>query len=641
MNKKKTNRSLENITLEEIKSWADSKTFSRGRDYKWNVEAIGLTQDGGIIAWVDGTDLYATHVWMKKDKLHCDCTCPYDWGGPCKHAVALLLVYLDVLDSKKKIPTIKENDPRLKKLEDGFDWDPDEEDWDEEAEDNIPIQTDLDDIKNYLNKLKKTQLQDLIINYAKTNSDFLQQLKNTCYTSSEDIPKLVASIESMIQAETSISPWYDFWRDIGESPDYDKIHNGLKDLLKKGYTDEVMKLGDKLFDLGSKQVGNTNDEGDITMALAECMETVFKAAFQSTQPPAKVLLWMIEKLLKSDYGILDYVHPYWENRKYKKSDWGTVADDFKQRLNNFPLFDKSKDLHTQFKREHIRSWLFTALEKSGRSDEILPIMEKDAPKTDSYPELVEMYISHNRLEDAKKTAIKAYKKNHKFILVDHLYTIANRQKEYALAAAYQSFLFFWHPNLDTYKNVERASKKANVWSAIRPFILEYLETGKLPNFSPSKKTTQPKWALPPVPIDLPRSRFPESFPTKNILLEIALYEKNIDAVLRWITPSPKGERIHQTLKDKAGEILKKDHPDKSIQLWASIAESLIAQTKPAAYKEAAPYLRKIKDLYTQNKKTKDWKNYLSALQTKNKRKIRLIEILNSLERKSTPNSKQR
>ncbi|NJL01035.1 MAG: hypothetical protein HC910_10910 [Spirulinaceae cyanobacterium SM2_1_0] len=43
-----------------------------------------------------GSELYKTSVTLNADGTIAifDCTCPYDWGGICKHQVALLLAYL-------------------------------------------------------------------------------------------------------------------------------------------------------------------------------------------------------------------------------------------------------------------------------------------------------------------------------------------------------------------------------------------------------------------------------------------------------------------------------------------------------------------------------------------------------------------
>lgn len=48
---------------------------------------------------VAGTALYRVRIYETPTGLVTSCTCPYDWGGDCKHIVATLLAWLRELDS--------------------------------------------------------------------------------------------------------------------------------------------------------------------------------------------------------------------------------------------------------------------------------------------------------------------------------------------------------------------------------------------------------------------------------------------------------------------------------------------------------------------------------------------------------------
>ena len=85
-----------------------------------------------MVAWVRGTRRYATQVRIEgKKRLESACTCPY-WAT-CKHAVAVVLEYLECLKTDSAIGEIDEDDPRLLKLEAIVD----EEFAEEEAEENV------------------------------------------------------------------------------------------------------------------------------------------------------------------------------------------------------------------------------------------------------------------------------------------------------------------------------------------------------------------------------------------------------------------------------------------------------------------------------------------------------------------------
>ena len=127
------------LTWDDLATWAGSTSLSRGKSYKNQVQDLNMTKDGGIIAWVQGSELYATKVMIDSSgKLSGSCSCPSHWN-PCKHSVALVLSFLDALKSKQDIPEASANDRRFRLIEEKksgrtSDWITDEED-EEDAED--------------------------------------------------------------------------------------------------------------------------------------------------------------------------------------------------------------------------------------------------------------------------------------------------------------------------------------------------------------------------------------------------------------------------------------------------------------------------------------------------------------------------
>ena len=106
------------LTWNDIEAWAGKTIVSRGRSYQRShqVRGIACTSTGGIVAWVQGTKRYATLVDIEKGNLISACTCPY--GDTCKHAVAVVLEYLECLKQNIEVPTVTEQDERLVLLRD-------------------------------------------------------------------------------------------------------------------------------------------------------------------------------------------------------------------------------------------------------------------------------------------------------------------------------------------------------------------------------------------------------------------------------------------------------------------------------------------------------------------------------------------
>lgn len=88
--------------------------------------------------------------------------------------------------------------------------------------------------------------------------------------------------------------------------------------------------------------------------------------------------------------------------------------------------------------------------------------------------------------------------------------------------------------------------------------------------------------------------------------------------------------MHHDTDNSVADAVKSTHPDEALTIWKRVAEWEIARVKPAAYKVAAPYLKKIRTLYRKQRRADEWESYLMALRQQHKAKRRLIEILNSL-----------
>ena len=87
------------LTWNDIEAWASGTIASRGKNYQrqGRVSDLVVTDDGSLIAWVDGSARYVTRVVMDEDGLPDSiCTCPYQWD--CKHGVAVVLEYLKQIE---------------------------------------------------------------------------------------------------------------------------------------------------------------------------------------------------------------------------------------------------------------------------------------------------------------------------------------------------------------------------------------------------------------------------------------------------------------------------------------------------------------------------------------------------------------
>lgn len=146
---------------------------------------LAVTGDGGLIAWVSGTEEYATKVAMEEEGLLASvCTCPYAIN--CKHGVAVVLEYLEQVGEDRKISRVSEGDERLVLLEGRS-----EDEILEEGKPGLPEPVRLE-IEPFLQDKSKAQLVELLLELAEQHPDIAQDLVDREQILSGSTKKLVA-----------------------------------------------------------------------------------------------------------------------------------------------------------------------------------------------------------------------------------------------------------------------------------------------------------------------------------------------------------------------------------------------------------------------------------------------------------------
>ncbi|MGA9995421.1 MAG: SWIM zinc finger family protein [Pyrinomonadaceae bacterium] len=89
---------LPKLTEAQVRALANEKSFERGKGYYQDGALVGPLRQGlELRAECEGSEYepYQISVTLgSKGIEETSCTCPYDWGGICKHIVALLLAYV-------------------------------------------------------------------------------------------------------------------------------------------------------------------------------------------------------------------------------------------------------------------------------------------------------------------------------------------------------------------------------------------------------------------------------------------------------------------------------------------------------------------------------------------------------------------
>ena len=632
--KRKQADPFESLTWNDLTDWAGSKIVSRGKNYQRNgyVKDLARTPDGNLVAWVEGTERYATRVFFEDDELESICSCPY-WDT-CKHAVAVVVEYLENLKKKVKIQKAAKKDRRLKLLDESDEddiWFDEDDDLDEIDELYLPQEKaiDIEFLGPFLKKHTKAQLIELIKDLAQRYPDVLEHLLDRINLSSGTVSKMVDALRNEIQ-ELSLEPgWQNYWRGEGYTPDYSRVRHRLEALLDQGYTDEVVALGEELLEAGIRQVEISHDEGETHEEIASCMDVVFRALPQSSLSSTDKMLWAVDRELEDQYALCEGMEVFWQ-QKYKKADWNMLAEKLTKRLKRF---SKTKD--DRYRRDRLTDWIITALKNAGRKDEMVPLCEKEAVKTKSYVRLVRILMEAKQWKSAEQwinKGIQATKKKWPGIasqLRTTLREMREKQGDWLQVAALRADDLIANPSFETFQMFQKAARRAKVWKKVKPAVMKYLETGKI-------SLSGSSWPLPETGISQAKERRPIQFPEIETLIDIAIDEKKPDDVIRWHDQRKPPKflwRWSGSRDDKVAIAIAERYPDRAVEIWKKMAENLIAEVKPKAYEKAAVYLVKIQRVLKKRKKNKEWQKYILEIRQEHFRKRKLLEILDSLNDK--------
>ncbi len=435
------------LTWDDLEQWADRQIVSRGERYQrqGRVSRLAVTSGGGLIAWVSGTEEYATKVVMDEEGMpNSVCTCPY--GVNCKHGVAVVLEYLEQVGEDRRIPKASEDDERLMLLEGRG-----KEEAFGEGEVGLPepVRTE---IEPFLQDKSKAQLVELLLEIAEQHPDIAQDLVDRQQILSGSTKKLVTRLRKEIREVGAEPGWQHHWSDEGYTPDYSKIHQKLSALLEAGHPDEVLDLGRELLIVGLRQVEQSDDEGETADQVASCMPVIVEALDRSSLSPVAKLAWAVEAVLKDPFEICSDFADYLD-RRHPKEAWSALADQLLGQLKTFVRSRSEDEFSRNYARDRLSDWANYALQHAGRSDEIIPLCEAEAPKTGSYERLVARLIHKHRYEDAEcwiREGIRTTEEKLPGIaqsLRNELKKIRGDQKAWPVLAAMEVYEFVRSPSI--------------------------------------------------------------------------------------------------------------------------------------------------------------------------------------------------
>jgi len=598
--KKRTGKTLSTLTWADLEEWAGARIVSRGTSYQKSgyVRNLAMTPSGGILAWVRGSENYATMVSMEKGQLSSDCTCPY--GGTCKHAVAVVLEYLDQFQKGAKVPPAEEDDERLLLLEDESSAHDDDDDFSYDDEDyELTVDDDLSfagaDIRTSIRKKTKKELETMLSGIIKDHPELKKEMGFTPRPSGKKgCDALTKTVAKAIVITSGRPGWRNYWQHEGYTPDYGPVRKGLQQLLDEGCADDVVKLGEKLFTRGTEQIEQSDDEGETTEEIAQVMPVIFKALAKCSLSDVDKLEHAVDYGLRDEYDLCRGLDEFLR-RRFGKKAWNDLAERLLTRLNNMRPDKQEDSFSRSYRRDNLSDEVIRALENAGRDQEALTLCFREAEATGSYERLIRKLRQAGRTSDAEewiRRGVKATQDKWPGIassLKDALREIRQQKRDWLFVSALRVEDFIEDPSLKTFKDLQQPCEKAKAWPEVRKASMAYLETGVAPGGIAG-------WPLPDTGFEKRKKIQRGNPPYTDVLIDIAIAEKRIDDVWRWYETQKRAPRdwFGSYRDDQVAAAVATRYPERAIAIWKKIAEGHIARTNVGAYSEAVGYLKKVR-----------------------------------------------
>ena len=594
------------LTWGNLEEWAGAKTLTRGRRYQeeGRVRDLARLPEGDLIAWVVGTRRYATVVSSDGESIESWCTCPV--GESCKHAVAVVLEYLESVKSNRPTPTASAGDPRLQLL-------------------SMEIASPSPDLslRSYLEGLTKDELINLIETLSLYNPDVRTAINDRRSVAREGAGPIASALLSEIDAITDEEPWGESW---GHGiPDYSSVQEKIGALLSMGHVDEVVMAGKVLLQKGTRQLETIDDEGETFDQIAECMDMVFSALAATSWPGHEKILYVIDARLEDEYDLCRDAWKVFEE-DFPQEEWSIVADRLLERLEEISPARDSGNATSKYRRGRLVTVAAMALDRAGRQDEATDLQISEADRTDAYPAIVLRLLNEGRQDEAIQWIYRGIAKTGEEApgIAERLRAILReiweREGNWPGVAAIYAEAFFREPTYRAFKELEEAARRAGVHDEVRDAAMHYLVTGEdiLSGILPDVgvRGQGPQWRI--------------VTPVTDTLIEIAIAEEKPDEVLRWYDQWREDgvERyLRHNLEDQVADAIVSTYPDRAIALWKKKAERLIAEVQRRSYETSLRYLRRLQS----HMPPAEWEEYREDLQRKHARKRRFLEVLDRVE----------
>lgn len=577
------------LTEDMLRSLSTEQSFERGRQY-YRAGAIqnAACQGDVLTAVCEGSSAPAYRLRVEMDQVGvrtASCTCPYDWGGLCKHLVALLLTYIhqpETFSERRPVAGLLEGLDRedlaalIEKL---ASRDPDLYDWLEVSILQLGAEKIVAPQGSPATSTSKKEKRETVV----SEQAYRRQVKNILHTlDGLSSSQAYWGVSSMVEQLEEVRQSAKQFLEAGDPQGAIRI---LMVLLQE-VADEY-----ETFDDSDGELGEFLDS--LGLPLAEAILSAEIDAGERSELGDRVNE-ICDSL--SDYGIeglevaIAALKYGWEGAEPGSNEEPRREEDL----------DADNDWYGDEIDELVTARL-NVLERQGRTEEYLELCQQTGEHLRYALKLLEI----GRVDEAVTTAINRLETAEAALLVAQRLRELDRLED-ALQVAERGFSLGGHKHdLGCWLGLVQEAQ-GNTDQAILGYRSAFNEMPSLELYQTLKRLSSLKWdTIQPQLMDILRSSA-----ITHVLADIYLFEEQWDAAIRL---ADQGSARDYRLAEKVAEAVIAHRPDWVIQISRQQALHLIEQTQSKYYPHAARWLARMKRAYLLKGEPAEWEAYLSNL----------------------------
>ncbi len=577
-----------------IQTHSSPESFRRGWEYYLRGSVASLTRRGReIAAEVAGSGFAPYDIRVVFDEagiVESSCSCPYEWGGLCKHVVAALLARVHEPESVRELPALEET----------------------------------------LSGLDREDLKNLLLKLAERHPFLTAVIEGELALSSSSEPRPVDTdairlrLRASIQAPGYMETYDDYWRPSGDLDEARRVLEGAWSLIRAddapGALQSLEVLTGEYLDPPDapdwEMMGDYGGEfldffEEVGAAFTEALLSMDLTPREREDYGAKLDVWLGEL---GDYGAGDTfgaalraVEQGWNHPPLARVMEGGAADDgfFEELLDDPLTVARLNVLERRGRHEE-----YLRLSHAAGEDASHAIMLARLDRAEEAVEYASNYLSfpeevlavaealreRGNLEEALRVGERGLSlEGRKARLAGWVRDLAEGLGRRGLALRAAVAAFHADPSLIPYRRVEELAGEQ--WPEHRERLLDHLRQSV--SFSPAGH------------------------------VEVFLHEGLVGDAISAVEGKAAGS-FAEPLVARVADAAIESHPDWVIETCRRPAEEIMDEGRSKHYDEAVSWLAKAREAHLASGREQEWQDYLEELIARHQRKYKLRPMLESL-----------